>query len=119
MEARYFAALVPFFNCLRLIIYGLQLVKDEGLVKSVSREGNPRELLRGPLYYVLILILCSILFWRESPVGMISLAMMCGGDGFADIMGRRFGSIKIPYNQQKSLVGSLSMFLFGVLISIG
>ncbi|KAK9124009.1 hypothetical protein Sjap_013611 [Stephania japonica] len=119
MEARYFAALVPFLNCLRLIIYGLQLIEDKGLVKSVSREGNPRELLRGPLYYVLILILCSILFWRESPIGMISLAMMCGGDGFADIMGRRFGSIKIPYNQQKSLVGSLSMFLFGFLISIG
>jgi len=40
-----------------------------------------RELLRGPLYYVLVLILCALVFWRESPVGVISLAMMCGGDG--------------------------------------
>lgn len=45
--------------------------------------------------------------------------MMCGGDGIADIMGRRFGSVKIPYNKKKSWVGSISMFIFGFLISIG
>ncbi|KAL3838242.1 hypothetical protein ACJIZ3_022833 [Penstemon smallii] len=117
--ARYFASLVPSINCLRLVIHGLSLASDEGLVKSVTREGKPEELLKGPLYYVLVLIFCAIVFWRESPVGMISLAMMCGGDGIADIMGRRFGSLKIPYNQQKSLAGSLSMFLFGFLVSVG
>lgn len=40
-----------------------------------------RELLRGPLYYVLMLILSALVFWRDSPVGVISLSMMCGGDG--------------------------------------
>ncbi|KAF6134318.1 hypothetical protein GIB67_005710 [Kingdonia uniflora] len=119
-EARYFAAFVPLLNCLRLVINGLSLIPpDEGLVKSVTREGNPKELLRGPLYYVLILILSAILFWRESPVGVISLAMMCGGDGFADIMGRRFGSVKLPHNKQKSVAGSMSMFLSGFVISTG
>ncbi|GAV69219.1 CTP_transf_1 domain-containing protein [Cephalotus follicularis] len=118
-EARYVASLVPLLNCLKLIINGLSLASDEGLIKSVSREGKPEELLRGPLYYVLALILCAFIFWRESPVGVITLAMMCGGDGIADIMGRRFGSLKIPYNQQKSWAGSISMFVFGFLISIG
>ncbi|KAK4487544.1 hypothetical protein RD792_005809 [Penstemon davidsonii] len=97
--ARYFASLVPSINCLRLVINGLSLASDEGLVKSVTREGKPEELLKGPLYYVLVLIFCAIVFWRESPVGMISLAMMCGGD--------------------ESLAGSLSMFLFGFLVSVG
>ncbi|KAF2295238.1 hypothetical protein GH714_032261 [Hevea brasiliensis] len=117
--ARYFASSVPLVNCLRLVIYGRSLAIDEGLVKSLTREGNPEELLRGPLYYVLILMLCALVFWRESPVGVISLAMMCGGDGVADIMGRRFGLIKLPYNRQKSWVGSISMFISGFLISIG
>lgn len=70
--------------------------------------------------------------------------MMCGGDGIfsqpcvfdswpfrvlsniiiiltgiADIMGRRFGIHKVPYNKQKSWVGSISMFVVGFLISIG
>ncbi|KAJ0470342.1 putative phytol kinase [Helianthus annuus] len=118
-EARYFAALVPLLNCVRLLVHGLSLVTNEDLIKSVTREGKPEELLRGPLYYVLMLILCSILFWRESPVGVVSLSMMCGGDGIADIMGRRFGIHKIPYNKHKSWVGSISMFIAGFLISIG
>lgn len=45
--------------------------------------------------------------------------MMCGGDGIADIMGRRFGKLKIPYNQQKSWAGSISMFVFGFFVSMG
>ncbi|KAH7537022.1 hypothetical protein FEM48_Zijuj03G0048200 [Ziziphus jujuba var. spinosa] len=118
-QARCFATLVPLVNCLRLVVHGFQLVDDDGLIKSVTREGNPKELLRGPLYYVLILIICALAFWRESPVGVISLAMMCGGDGIADIMGRKFGSKKIPYNPSKSWAGSISMFVFGFLVSIG
>ncbi|KAL9266825.1 putative phytol kinase 1, chloroplastic [Drosera capensis] len=119
IEARYFASLVPFANCLRLLINGLSLSTDERFIKSVSREGNPGELLRGPLYYVLVLIFCALLFWRESPIGVISLAMMCGGDGIADIVGRRFGAVKIPYNQRKSWAGSISMFAFGILVAMG
>ncbi|KAI3837092.1 hypothetical protein MKW98_005425 [Papaver atlanticum] len=118
-EARYFAAVVPFVNCARLILNGLSLTTDAGLVKSVTREGNPRELLKGPLCYVLILILSAVAYWRDSPVGIMSLAMMCGGDGVADIIGRRYGKQKLPYNQQKSWAGSISMFTFGFLISIG
>ncbi|XP_052188125.1 probable phytol kinase 1, chloroplastic [Diospyros lotus] len=118
-EARYFASVVPLANCLRLLIYGLSLATSEGLIISVTREGKPEELLRGPLYYVLILILCVLVFWRESPIGVISLAMMCGGDGIADIIGRRFGSEKLPYNKNKSWAGSISMFIFGFLISLG
>lgn len=38
--------------------------------------------------------------------------------GIADIMGRRFGSTKLPYNPLKSWAGSISMFLFGFLVSI-
>ncbi|KAL8193139.1 hypothetical protein R6Q57_027043 [Mikania cordata] len=118
-EARYFAALVPLLNCLRLLVHGFSLVTNEDLIKSVTREGKPEELLKGPLYYVLMLIICSIFFWRDTPIGVVSLSMMCGGDGIADIMGRRFGIHKIPYNKHKSWVGSISMFIVGFLVSIG
>ncbi|XP_018683433.2 probable phytol kinase, chloroplastic isoform X1 [Musa acuminata AAA Group] len=119
MVARYFAAVVPLLNCIRLLCYGLRLLTDEGVVKSVAREGRPEELLRGPLYYVIVLLLCTLVFWRESPVGVVSLTMMSGGDGFADIVGRRYGVTKLPYNQQKSWVGSISMFVFGLFFSVG
>ncbi|XP_022990412.1 phytol kinase 1, chloroplastic-like [Cucurbita maxima] len=118
-KARYFASIVPTVNFLKLVINGLSLAKDEGLLKSLTREGKPEELLRGPLFYVLMLILSAVVFWRESPIGLISLAMMCGGDGIADIMGRKFGSKRLPYNEGKSWIGSISMFIFGFCVSIG
>ncbi|KAL8241179.1 hypothetical protein R6Q59_014534 [Mikania micrantha] len=118
-DARYFAALVPLLNCARLLVHGLSLVTNEDLIKSVTREGKAEELLRGPLYYVLMLILSTVFFWRESPIGVVSLSMMCGGDGIADIMGRRFGIHKIPYNENKSWAGSISMFIVGFIISTG
>ncbi|KAG2242560.1 hypothetical protein Bca52824_095604 [Brassica carinata] len=118
-EARYFAAFVPLVNGLRLVVNGLSISPNSTLIKSVTREGRPEELLKGPLFYVLALLVAAVFFWRDSPTGMISLAMMCGGDGIADIMGRKYGSYKIPYNPRKSLAGSISMFIFGFCISIG
>ncbi|XP_040379489.1 probable phytol kinase 1, chloroplastic [Oryza brachyantha] len=115
--ARFFAAIVPLLNCIRLLTYGLRLSTDEALVKSVTREGKPEELLRGPLYYVIVLLVSVLVFWRESPIGIISLSMMSGGDGFADIVGRRFGSMKLPFNKKKSWIGSISMFISGYLLS--
>ena len=53
------------------------------------------------------------------PAGMVALAMMCGGDGLADIVGRRFGgSNPLPYNPSKSVAGSLAMLLGGACLAL-
>jgi len=72
--------------------------------------GARQELLRGPLFYVLIMTAVTVVFWRESPVGMMVLSLMCGGDGLADIIGRKFGTAKLPFNTSKSWAGSAAMF---------
>ena len=69
------------------------------------------ELLGGPLYYVLVLAAATVLSWRTSAVGIIALAMMCGGDGLADIVGRNVKGPRLPYNPEKSVFGSLAMLL--------
>nr|XP_010906566.1 probable phytol kinase, chloroplastic isoform X2 [Elaeis guineensis] len=125
-EARYFAAIVPLVNCIRLVTYGLRIFTDEGLIKSVTREGKPEELLRGPLYYVMVLMFCSVVFWRESPVGVVSLAMMSGGDGMEQqsflTTGRRVGSaaFRCLYLVSSSPLGCSTTFRhLGVSIWIG
>jgi phytol kinase len=43
-----------------------------------------------------------------------------GGDaGFADLVGRKYGTSKLPYNSSKSYVGSLAFFVFASLASMG
>jgi phytol kinase len=44
--------------------------------------------------------------------------MMCGGDGLADVVGRRFGAVKIPFNKEKSFAGSAAMFGGGFVFAL-
>lgn len=40
------------------------------------------------------------------------MSLMCGGDGLADLVGRRWGrSNPLPWNPAKSWAGSAAMFL--------
>ncbi|XP_047313460.1 probable phytol kinase 3, chloroplastic [Impatiens glandulifera] len=113
------AALIPCANIIKMLVIGLGIWKDEGTVKSISRYGDPRELLKGPLYYVSTIALASVIFWRTSPISIAVICNLCAGDGIADIIGRRFGTQKLPYNSNKSFVGSISMAIAGFIASIG
>ena len=116
--SRYIAALVPLAITLQFFLVGIGVIKDEAAVQAMSRSGDPREILRGPLFYGLIFVICTILFWYDTPIGIVALMQMCGGDGLADILGRRYGRTRIPWNRQKSWMGSLGMFLGGLSLSV-
>jgi phytol kinase len=114
---RYLAALVPLLFTLQFFLIGIGVIKDEASVKAMSRSGDRREVLRGPLYYGIIFVLLTIIYWKNSPIGIVALMLMCGGDGLADIFGRRWGTTKLPWNKGKSWAGSLGMFLGGWIFS--
>jgi phytol kinase len=114
---RYLAALVPGLITVQFALIGLGIVKDEASVKAMSRSGDPREILRGPLYYGIMFVLMTVIFWKDSPVGIVALMMMCGGDGIADLVGRRFKSPKLFHSPAKSVAGSLGVFFGGWVLS--
>ncbi len=116
-SARWLAALVPFAITLQFALIGLGVIKDDASVKAMSRTGDPREILRGPLYYGIMFVVLTLVYWKDSPIGIIALMMMCGGDGIADVVGRRFTSPKIPWSREKSIAGTLGVFLGGWLMS--
>ena len=115
---RYLAALVPGLISIQFALVGLGVIKDEAAVQAMSRSGNPREILRGPLFYGIIFVVLTILYWLDSPIGMIGLMLMCGGDGLADIVGRKFGRKKLPWSPQKTWLGSMGMLLGGWLFAL-
>lgn len=116
--SRYLAALVPLLFTLQFVLIGLGIVKDEASVQAMSRTGDRREILRGPVYYGLVFVVMTVLYWLESPIGMVALMLMCGGDGLADITGRRFGTRKLPWNAGKSWAGSLGMLVGGWILAV-
>lgn len=115
---KFLAALVPLAFTLQFLLIGVGVIKDEASVKAMSRSGDRREILRGPLYYGIIFVLLTIIYWKSSPIGIIGLMLMCGGDGLADIFGRTWGAAKLPWNKGKSWAGSLGMLLGGWVLSV-
>lgn len=94
--------------------------------------------------YVSTITLATAIYWRTSPAAIAAICNLCAGDGtiisndshqfkglsffmerinffigIADIAGRRFGSWKLPYNRNKSIVGTTAMATCGFLASLG
>jgi phytol kinase len=118
-QARWLAALVPGAITLQFLAVGLGLMRDDAAVAAMTRTGDRREILRGPLYYGVVFVLLTLVFWRESPAGIMALMALCGGDGLADIVGRRLGTRKLPGHTNKSWAGSLAMFSGSFIFGFG
>ena len=51
----------------------------------------------------------TAMYWRDSPVGVAAIAVLCAGDGFADIVGRKFGKgNKLPHSPCKVSILALA-----------
>jgi len=116
-DARWLAALVPFAITVQFALIGFGVIKDDASVKAMSRTGDPREILRGPLYYGIMFVVLTLVYWKDSPTGIIALMMMCGGDGVADIVGRAVRSPKLPWSGEKSVAGTIGVFVGGWLLA--
>ena len=116
--SRWLAALVPLVITTQFALVGTGILKDEAAVKAMSRTGDRREILRGPLFYGIVFIAITLIYWKDSPIGIPALMMICGGDGIADIVGRRVRSAKLPWSGEKSVAGSLGVFAGGLSLTV-
>lgn len=115
--SRWLAALVPLLITIQFALVGTGILKDEAAVKAMSRTGDRREILRGPLFYGLMFVVITLIYWKDSLIGIPALMIMCGGDGIADIVGRRVNLPKLPWSPQKSIAGTFAVFLGGWLLT--
>src|SRR5215211_765844 len=116
--SRWLAALVPLLITAQFALVGIGILKDEAAVKAMSRTGDRREILRGPLFYGIMFVAITLIYWKDSLIGIPALMMMCGGDGIADIVGRRVRSPKLPWSREKSVAGTLSVVAGGWLLTL-
>ncbi|MBM3150885.1 MAG: phosphatidate cytidylyltransferase [Chloroflexi bacterium] len=116
--ARWLAALVPLLITVQFALIGLGVIKDEASVKAMSRSGDRREILRGPLFYGLVFVALTLIYWKDSPIGITALMLMCGGDGIADLVGRAVKSPHLPWSKKKTVAGSLAVFSGGFALAL-
>lgn len=125
--SRFFAAVVPLLFVLLFVGIGTGRVKNEAFVSSMSRSGEPSELLKGTLYYAIWMIIVVLLWFyvpvsgvaNANPLAIVIIGCLAGGDGLADIIGRKYGGAKKfgIGGAQKTVAGSFGMFLGSMLFS--
>jgi dolichol kinase len=102
-------------------------MKNESFVNSMSRSGDHRELLGGTLYYAVVMLLMTF-FWfyipstgitNANPTALLIIGCVSGGDGLADVIGRKFGGAKKfgVKGSEKTIVGSIGMLIGSILTS--
>ncbi len=96
-----------------LLQKGFFAKSDDKAVLTMTRNGDRRELLKGPLYFTLVMNLLGTIFYY-SPVSLIAMGFLAFGDGLAPVIGTRFGKHKYFILSAKSIEGSIAFFVFGL-----
>jgi dolichol kinase len=120
--SRFLAIIVPGLFILVFVAIGTGKYYDENMIASMCREGDPKELLEGPLHYAIIMVIISILWFYSpgTPAALIIMGTLAGGDGLADILGRKYGGDRKfgIGGSEKTLIGSIGMFIGSFLTCI-
>lgn len=111
------AITIPTIYFIAILLINLEIVKINQLTTTMSRSGDPRELLRGIAYYIVVMMVVSIIGWTSypvsswnSPLSIFVISILAVGDGLADIIGRKADRLKFTIFAEKSIPGSLAMF---------
>ncbi len=123
--SRWLAIIVPIFFVVQFVAIGTGKVENEDFVRSMSRSGDPKELLGGTLYYAIMLVIVGILWFYPgglvgaTPMALLVFGCVAGGDGLADVIGRKFGGEKTFGfgGAERTIVGSIGMFIGSFLFS--
>ena len=113
-SSRFYAVLFPasvsFFLFISYITPPSFLSKF--LLETMSREGKLKELIEGPFIYGIVISIITIFFWNETPHGILSILILCLGDGMADVIGSRGTHVlKAPFGR-KTIEGCVSFIVF-------
>ncbi len=100
---------------MHLTVMGIKVPGIEGWLTRVGRVGEtPGE---GPLYNALG-ILFALGLLRSDPLAAVAVILMFGlGDGFATYIGTTYGKHKLPWNNNKTMEGTLG-FMAGATCAI-
>lgn len=79
------------------------------ITMSAARERDAGKIVLGPITLAIGCMLALLMY--PNPAATIGIFALAFGDGLSSLVGKIFGSIKIPFTGGKSLEGSLACFI--------
>lgn len=88
-------------------------------IKSIKGKTSSAGHGMGLVYYAISWTILAYLFFDDKIIIAIGILAMSYGDGFASLIGLKYGKKKYNiYGDQKSYIGSFSMFIFSFILFI-
>ncbi len=78
-----------------------------GRDKEIMREGE--KFLNGIRFYPVAVLIALVTLPLH--LGQAAWAILAVGDAFSNLIGRRFGAVKLPWNRQKSWAGTIGFLV--------
>jgi uncharacterized protein (TIGR00297 family) len=103
-EAALVAAVALAFNLLVMPRIGRRIYRDGEL---------ERRLTSGVVLYPAAVLMLVLAFPDRLDIVAAAWGILAVGDGMSCVVGRRYGRRRIPWNRDKSIAGSVALFLFG------
>jgi uncharacterized protein (TIGR00297 family) len=82
-------------------------------------DDRSRQFPTGIVLYPVAVLLLILVFPYRLDIAAAAWGVLAAGDGMATIVGRRAGRRRIPWNREKTIAGSVALFLFGGLAAAG
>lgn len=116
-----FAILISLFALTYFIsenmrMFGRRLPAIYDVTKMAAGKTEFQEFVAYPLSYALGIIMSLTLF--PAPISYVSIVVMTLGDGFASILGKKFGRRPLPVNKNKTIEGSIGGLLLSFIGSL-
>jgi dolichol kinase len=100
------------------IIFTL-LMSPYSPIKSIKGKTSSAGHGMGLVYYAITWTILAYVFFDNKIVIAIGILAMSYGDGFASLIGSKYGKKKYDvYGDKKSYIGSISMFIFSIILFI-
>jgi len=110
-----FALLLRVLAWWQAALFALAAVAPAAVLNaSVRRKDEPR--VSGVILYPASVLVVILIFHKDQLLHIAagSWAVLAVGDAASNAFGRRFGSVKLPWNTRKSVVGSAAMFMLSL-----
>ncbi len=95
-----------------LVIEALKPKISRNLLCMVYRENEMEGFSIEPLSYIIsVLSLLSLSYFIDEKICFAAIAILAAGDGFAGMVGKKYGKHRFSFNKNKSWEGSVSGFV--------
>ncbi len=106
------------------LLAGAALVFNLVVLPRVGRalyrpDDRSRRIPTGIVLYPVAVLLLILIFPYRLDIAAAAWGVLAVGDGMATIVGRRARGRRIPWNREKTVAGSVALFVFGGLAAAG